>query len=85
MCILSTTAAASGSIEGFIYTTTPIRDQVKGYIEVVPQVGLFSFFVCYWYTHPKKLWNLLSIILVVLGVFMSLMGVLAAKGIISAN
>lgn len=85
LCILSTTAAASGSIEGFIYTTIPIKEQVKGYIEVIPQVGLFSFFVCYWYAHPKKLWNVLSIILVVLGIFMSLMGVLAANGIISAN
>ena len=85
LCILSTTAAASGSIEGFIYTTIPIKEQVKGYIEVIPQVGPFSFFVCYWYAHPKKLWNVLSIILVVLGIFMSLMGVLAANGIISAN
>ena len=85
LCVLSTTAAASGSIEGFIYTTTPIGDQVIGYIEVVPQVGLFSFFICYWYAHPKKLWNVLSIILVSLGIFMSIMGVLAANGIIQTN
>ncbi|MCK5700512.1 MAG: hypothetical protein KAI29_05140, partial [Cyclobacteriaceae bacterium] len=45
LSILSTTAAAPGSVEGFIYTTIPFIDQVKGYLEVVPQVGLFSFFV----------------------------------------
>lgn len=85
LSILSTTAAASGSIEGFIYTTTPIPDQMKGYIEVVPQVGMFSFFVCYWYAHPKKLWNVLSIILVTLVIFMSFMGVLAANEIITTS
>lgn len=85
LSILSTTAAASGSIEGFIYTTTPIPDQMKGYIEVVPQVGLFSFFVCYWYAHPKKLWNVLSIILVTLVIFMSFIGVLAANEIITTS
>ncbi len=85
LSILSTTAAASGSIEGFIYTTTPILDQMKGYIEVVPQVGMFSFFVCYWYAHPKKLWNVLSIVLVTLVIFMSFMGVLAANEIITTS
>ncbi len=82
LSILSTTAAASGSIEGFIYTNIPVFDQIKGYIEVVPQTGLFAFMVCYWYEHPKKIWNILSVVLVSLGVFMSLMGVLAANGII---
>ena len=83
LSILSTTAAAPGSVEGFIYTTIPFIDQVKGYLEVVPQVGLFSFFVCYWYAHPKKIWNILSIILVSLCIFMSMMGVLAASGLIT--
>ena len=85
LSILSTAAAAPGSIEGFIYTTVPWSDQVKGYLEVVPQVGLFSFLVCKWYEHPKKLWNILSIIVVLLIVFMSIMGVLAASGIITVE
>jgi hypothetical protein len=83
LSILSTTAAAPGSVEGFIYTTIPIIDQVKGYLEVVPQTGLFAFFVCYWYAHPKKIWNILSVILVSLGIFMSIMGILAASGLIT--
>src|SRR5579871_4027816 len=35
--ILGTFAAPAGSLEGFIYTTTPIHLQVRGYIEIVTQ------------------------------------------------
>lgn len=85
LSILSTTAAAPGSVEGFIYTTIPVMDQIKGYLEVVPQTGMFAFFVCYWYAHPKKAWNILAVILVCLVVFFSLMGILAASGIITVT
>jgi hypothetical protein len=60
-------------------------DQIKGYLEVVPQTGMFAFFVCYWYAHPRKAWNVLSIILVCLVIFMSIMGVLAASGIVTVT
>lgn len=82
LTILSTASASPGSIEGFIYTNIPVVDQIKGYIEVIPQVGFFSLLVCYWYERPKKIWNILSIVLVSLIVLMSLMGVLAAMGYI---
>jgi hypothetical protein len=85
LSVLSTTAAAPGSVEGFIYTTIPVMDQIKGYLEVVPQTGMFAFFVCYWYAHPRKAWNVLSIILVCLVIFMSIMGVLAASGIVTVT
>lgn len=85
LSVLSTTAAAPGSVEGFIYTTIPVMDQIKGYLEVVPQTGMFAFFVCYWYAHPRKVWNVLSIILVSLIVFMSIIGVLAASGIVTVT
>jgi hypothetical protein len=85
LSVLSTAAAPGGSIEGFIYTTTPFIDQVKGYIELVPQIGLFAFFLCYWYQHPKKLWNIIAGILVGLIVLMSFMGVLAGIGILSVE
>jgi len=84
LSVLSTAAAPGGSIEGFIYTTIPIMDQVKGYIELVPQIGLFAFLLCYWYKHPKKAWNIIAGILVGLMSFLSFMGVLAASGIIQA-
>ena len=85
LCILSTTAAAPGSVEGFIYTTTPVLDQMKGYLEVVPQVGLFSLIVCLWYEKPGRAWNIVFGILVGLGILMSLMGVLAAGGLIQVE
>jgi hypothetical protein len=39
--ILSTFGAASGSIEGMIYTPVPIRIQLRGWLEVVPQACCF--------------------------------------------
>jgi|ERR1700690_111324 len=54
--ILSTFAAAPGSIEGMIYTPTPIRLQIRGWLEVVPQALLLSALLCYWVNHPEKRW-----------------------------
>lgn len=80
LCILSTTSAASGSIEGFIYSSIPFSEQVSGYLEVVPQTGLFAAMLCYWYQHPGKAWNIISPILVAGILFMSIMGTLASSG-----
>lgn len=80
LTVLSTAGALPGSVEGFIYTTVPIAEQLKGYFEVLPQLGFFSLLVCYWYERPRKIWNILSVILVSLIMLMSLMGVLAALG-----
>jgi len=79
LCILSTAAAASGSIEGFIYTKIPVASQLKGYFEVLPQTLLFSLLVFYWYRKPKKLWNVLSIIMVSLLFILCILGWLAAN------
>ena len=54
--ILSTFAAASGSIEGMIYTTAPVRQQLRGWLEIVPQALLLSGLLCYWVNHPGKRW-----------------------------
>jgi len=54
--ILSTFAAAPGSIEGMIYTPTPIRLQIRGWLEVIPQALLLSALLCYWVNHPEKRW-----------------------------
>jgi hypothetical protein len=64
LSVLSTTGPSPGSIEGMIYTKIPLKTQLSGYIEVLPQTLLFSWVVFYWYEKPKKLWNILSIILV---------------------
>ena len=54
--ILSTFGPASGSIEGVIYTTTPILQQLRGWLEIVPQAVLFSTLLCYWVRHPEIEW-----------------------------
>jgi magnesium-transporting ATPase (P-type) len=54
--ILSTFGPASGSIEGMIYTPTPIRFQLRGWLEIVPQALLLSALLCYWVNHADKKW-----------------------------
>jgi hypothetical protein len=54
--ILSTFGPAPGSIEGMIYTVIPVRDQLVGWLEVVPQALFLSAILCYWVKHPKKRW-----------------------------
>ncbi len=54
--ILGTFAAPAGSLEGFIYTTTPFWMQVRGYLEIVTQAVLLSALLCYWVNHPGKKW-----------------------------
>jgi hypothetical protein len=54
--ILSTFAAAPGSVEGLVYTPTPPLLQLRGYLEVVPQALLLSALLCYWVNHPGKKW-----------------------------
>jgi hypothetical protein len=54
--ILGTFGAPSGSIEGMIYTPTPILSQLRGWWEVVPQALLLSALLCYWVDHPAKKW-----------------------------
>jgi hypothetical protein len=54
--ILSTFGPAAGSIEGLIYTPVPIASQLRGWVEVVPQILLLSALLCYWVNHPAKKW-----------------------------
>lgn len=54
--ILGTFAAAPGSLEGFIYTTTPALTQTKGYLEVVTQALLLSALLCSWVNISGKKW-----------------------------
>ncbi|WP_348261922.1 hypothetical protein P8935_19225 [Telmatobacter sp. DSM 110680] len=54
--ILGTFAAPAGSLEGFIYTTTPFWMQVRGYLEIVTQALLLAALLCYWVNHPGKKW-----------------------------
>ena len=79
LSILSTAAAAPGSVEGFIYTTIPIEKQLLGYFEVVPQTLLFSLIVYYWYQKPLKGWNVIASILFTIILMLSIAGAIMAK------
>lgn len=79
LSILSTTAAGPGSVEGYIYTTIPVKQQIAGYLEVLPQTLLFSVIVYYWYKNPKTAWQIISIILVAIVLLLSLLGVMMAS------
>ena len=79
--ILSTFGAVSGSIEGMIYTVVPIRFQLKGWLEIVPQALLFSALLCYWVNHPAKKWlNWLLGIVFLLMMALPVVGLLTRKG-----
>jgi hypothetical protein len=79
LSVLSTTAAGPGSVEGFIYTTIPVKQQIAGYLEVVPQTLLFSILVYYWYKKPTEAWQIISIILVAIVMLLSILGVIMAN------
>jgi magnesium-transporting ATPase (P-type) len=69
--ILGTFAAPAGSLEGLIYTTTPVLMQLRGWLEIVLQALLLSALLCYWVNHPEKKWLtwLLSLLFCLLVVF----------------
>jgi hypothetical protein len=54
--ILSTFAAAPGSVEGMIYTRLSILGQMTGWLEIVPQAFLLSALLYYWVNRPAKKW-----------------------------
>ena len=54
--ILGPYAAAPGSMEGLIYTTTPVLLRVRGWLEIMPQALLLSALLCYWVNNPGKKW-----------------------------
>jgi hypothetical protein len=54
--ILSTFAAAPGSVEGLLYTKMPISLQISGWLEVMTQALLLSVILYYWVNHPEKKW-----------------------------
>lgn len=79
--ILSTFGPASGSIEGMIYTTTPIRLQLRGWLEIAPQAVLLSALLCYWINPLRKKWLswLLGIVFFIM-MAMLILGLLLRKG-----
>lgn len=79
-----TISAAVGSFEGIIYTNIPIKTHLLGLPEILLYNTLFTIILWAWYKKPRKAFNIIAIILITIMAFMSIMGVLAAKGIIEA-
>ena len=78
--ILSTFGPTPGSIEGMVYTTFPIRSQLNGWVEVVPQAFLLSAILCYWVKHPEKRWlNWTLSVLCILLLLMVILGLVVAN------
>jgi hypothetical protein len=76
--ILGTFAAPAGSLEGFIYTTTPFWMQVRGYLEIVTQALLLSVLLSYWVNHPEKKWLTWTLtVLYAVAIALPLLGLLA--------
>lgn len=78
-------APAPSSFEGFIYTKLTISEHLIGLPEGLIFSFLFSFGLYHWYRRPKKIWNIISIALIILIVLMSTLGFLAAIGIIKQS
>lgn len=78
--ILGTFGAPGGSLEGYIYTTIPVRIQMRGYLEIVPQALLLSALLCYWVNNAGKKWLTwtLSVVYVICA-GLPVLGTLAAK------
>jgi hypothetical protein len=78
----STLGPTFGSFEGYLYTKAALSDHLLGIPEMLAYTFLFSFFVCYWYGKPKRIWNAIAGIGICLIFLMSIMGALASFGII---
>jgi hypothetical protein len=76
LAILGTAGPTPGSFEGMIYTNFPVIEQIIGLREVVFQTLLFSLVVFYWYKYPRRIWTILSIIIVTLLLLMITAGLL---------
>lgn len=83
--ILSTFGPTPGSVEGMIYLAPSSSGFFSGgLLEILTQSFLFSVLLYYWVNHSEKRWlNWLLGILFALIILMSLMGYLAASGVIT--
>jgi len=76
--IVSTYAAAPGSIEGAIYTNLPLIFHIFGMPEVYLQSLAFSVCLVGWYRRPHKAWGWVFGVLTGITLFLSGAGQLAA-------
>jgi hypothetical protein len=79
-CIFTPQVPGPGNFEGLIYTNIPIQQHLLSLPETFLYSILFSIFLPLWVKYPKKIWNVLSIIAVILIFIMGVLGYLAAIG-----
>jgi hypothetical protein len=80
--VIGTAGPAPGSLEGIIYTQLSFAEHLVGLPETMLQTLLFSVLLFRWYRHPARIYNTLSILLVLLILLMSIAGILMSRGII---
>ncbi|MEM5948898.1 hypothetical protein WKV44_10135 [Spirochaetia bacterium 38H-sp] len=78
----STIGPTFGSFEGYVYTKVAIPYHLLGIPETLLYTFLFSFFICFWYKKPTKVWNISTTILVLLIIVMSALGLLSSLGVL---
>ena len=83
LSVLSTFAAAFGSIDGFIYTKLSFMEHIIGYPEAFLWIFLFMSILWIFYKFEKKAISITSIIMFVLILLMSIAGYFAASQIIT--
>jgi len=76
--ILSTYAAAPGSVEGVLYTSLPWRHHVIGVPEVWGQTLAFSLCLVGWYRRPHRAWGWALGVVSGFAVFVGVAGALLA-------
>jgi hypothetical protein len=78
LSVLSTFAAAQGSIDGFIYMKLSLMEHLIAYPVAFLWIFLFSGILWVFYKYEKKAINIIAIVLTVLIVFISIAGYLTA-------
>ncbi len=79
LSVLSTFAAATGSIDGFIYTKLSFMEHIMGYPEAIWWIFLFIGILWTLYILEKKAIDLIALFLLILIVLMSVAGYLDAS------
>jgi len=74
LAILGTSGPAPGSIEGMIYTRTPILSQLVGLWETVLQTLAMSVLLVAWHRKPHRAWGIVMGILMTLAILMGIAG-----------
>ncbi|MDR1740218.1 MAG: hypothetical protein LBR45_05620, partial [Bacteroidales bacterium] len=77
LSVLSTFSAATGSVDGFIYTKLSFTEHISGYFEAILWISLFIGILWIFYKFEKKAINIIAIVLVVLIILMSIAGYFA--------